>query len=142
MYSNFLCAPVSIYPNTLAHRALGQYQSSQLIWWVAHCSILQASDFAFLHWSFSKQTSFANSYYNLTLVFIFFVLTEMDPVTKFKEDVYPKIIENYNYCIVDDAKSKHETIVLRLPLVNNDEAGAFKTNLSSIMCMGMDRVLQ
>ena len=29
------------------------------------------------------------------LVFIFFVFTDMDPVTKFKEDVYLKITENY-----------------------------------------------
>ena len=96
---------------------------------------MQTSDLASLQWSFSKQTLFANSYFYLTLVFIFFVLTEMEPETKFKEDVYPKIIVNYPQCIVDDAKSNHETIVLRLPLVNNDEAGAFKTNLSSIMCM-------
>ena len=66
----------------------------------------------------------------------------MDLVAKFKEDVFPKITENYPQCIVDDAKSKHETIILRLPLVNNDEAGAFKTNLSSIVCIGMDCVLQ
>ena len=66
----------------------------------------------------------------------------MDPVTKFKEDVRPKIIENDSFCIVDDAKSNYETIVLHLPLVNNDEAEAFKTNLSSIMSIAMDCVLQ
>lgn len=51
----------------------------------------------------------------------------------FRKYVFDKIVKDYPQCILDDQKSDHANVVLRLPMQEEKDANIFKENISRIM---------